>query len=399
MPASNSSGIPARILPIIVFAQFAGTSLWFAGNAIIPDLAQTLNLTDSAIGNITSAVQFGFISGTLLFAYLSIADRMSPSLVFLICALAGSLSNVMAIVSSDYFFLLVSRFFTGFFLAGIYPVGMKIASDWHKHGLGKALGYLVGALVLGTALPHLIRDLSGELPWNIILISTSLFASAGGVILYMFVPDGPFSSGRGVFKPDAISQLFSNKNFRASAFGYFGHMWELYTFWAFVPVILFTYQAIHGESLLSVSMASFIVIGAGAAGCAIGGHFALKNSSKSVARISLIISGLCCLLIPLFYELNELLFLALLITWGFFVVSDSPQFSTLVARSSDSDYVATGLTIVNCIGFSITIISLQVMNILWVQIQSPYVFMILAAGPILGYYSISGYETGSAEQV
>ena len=392
MPASNSNGIPAHILPIIVFAQFAGTSLWFAGNAIIPDLAHTLNLTDSAIGNITSAVQFGFISGTLLFAYLSIADRMSPSLVFLICALAGSFSNVIAIVSPDYFFLLVSRFFTGFFLAGIYPVGMKIASDWHRHGLGKALGYLVGALVLGTALPHLIRDFSGELPWKFILISTSLFASAGGVILYIFVPDGPFGSGRGVFKPDALRQLFRNHNFRASAFGYFGHMWELYTFWAFIPVMLTAHQAIHGDSVFSVSLASFFIIGAGAAGCAIGGHLALKNSSKNVARISLIISGICCLLIPLFFTLNELLFTILLLIWGFFVVSDSPQFSTLVARSSDSHYVATGLTIVNCIGFSITIISLQVMSILWVSFQSPFVFTVLAVGPLLGYYAISGYQ-------
>lgn len=390
--SADQSRIPSYILPVIVLAQFAGTSLWFAGNAIIPDLVLQLNLTNSAIGHITSAVQFGFIIGTLIFAWLSIADRMSPSLVFLICAIAGSAANLLAFISPDYLLLLLSRFVTGFFLAGIYPVGMKIASDWHKKGLGKALGFLVGALVLGTASPHLIRDLTGDLPWKFILISTSAFASAGGILLYMTVPDGPFSSRRGIFKPDAVAQLFKNKNFRSSSFGYFGHMWELYTFWAFIPVILIAYQNVHSETLINVSRFSFLIISAGAAGCAIGGYFALKYSSKKVATVSLIISGACCLLIPFFFVMNEILFLSLLMIWGFFVVSDSPQFSSLVAKSSDSDYVATGLTIVNCIGFSITIVSLQLMNILWQTYQSPVVFMVLAIGPAMGLIAILRYQ-------
>jgi predicted MFS family arabinose efflux permease len=391
MPADQPR-IPSYILPVIVLAQFAGTSLWFAGNAIIPDLVLQMNLTDSAVGHITSAVQFGFITGTLIFAWLSIADRMSPSLVFLICAIAGSATNLLALIIPDYLLLLTSRFATGFFLAGIYPVGMKIASDWHKKGLRKALGFLVGALVLGTALPHLIRDLTGELPWKFILISTSVFASTGGVLLYMTVPDGPFSSRRGIFKPDAITQLFKNKNFRSSSFGYFGHMWELYTFWAFIPVLLIAYQNFHTGTLINVSRFSFLIIAAGAAGCAIGGYFALKYSSKRVAAVSLIVSGVCCLLIPFFFGLNEILFLSLLMVWGFFVVSDSPQFSSLVAASSDSDYVATGLTIVNCIGFAITIVSLQLMNILWQTFQSPYVLMVLAVGPALGLIAILKYR-------
>lgn len=148
-----TNSIPQRILPIIVFAQFAGTSLWFAGNAVIPDLVQELQLTEMAVGYITSAVQFGFISGTLLFAFLSVADRISPSKVFLGCAILGAGANSLTVYSDTFFLLMLSRFATGFFLAGIYPVGMKIASDWHKEGLGKALGYLVGALVLGTAFP------------------------------------------------------------------------------------------------------------------------------------------------------------------------------------------------------------------------------------------------------
>jgi predicted MFS family arabinose efflux permease len=388
----TSKKIPARILPVIVFAQFAGTSLWFAGNAVLPDLTELLELSDAAVGHVTSAVQFGFIGGTLLFAYLSLADRFSPSLVFLICAVAGSAANILAIFSTGYFTLLLTRLFTGFFLAGIYPVGMKIASDWHREGLGKALGYLVGALVLGTALPHLIRDLSGDLPWKFILVSTSAIATFGGLLLYIMVPDGPYSSKKGVFKPGTILNLFKDRNFRASAFGYFGHMWELYTFWAFVPVILMTYQSGYGELSLSVSLNSFLIIGIGAVGCAIGGLIAIRRSSKFVTQISLYVSGLFCLTIPFLFHLSEPLFITLLIIWGVFVVSDSPQFSTMVARSSDKDYVATGLTIVNCIGFATTIISLQLLNLLWVQFQSPVVFLALLIGPVLGLLAIHEYK-------
>ncbi|HKK24614.1 MAG TPA: MFS transporter, partial [Gracilimonas sp.] len=142
---------PRFVLPVIVFSQFAGTSLWFAGNAVLPDLILELSLDLSAVGHITMAVQAGFIFGTLVFATLNIADRYSPVKVFFTCSLLGALFNLSAIISSGFMSLLMVRFMTGFFLAGIYPVGMKIASDWHKQGLGKALGYLVGALVLGTA--------------------------------------------------------------------------------------------------------------------------------------------------------------------------------------------------------------------------------------------------------
>lgn len=384
--------IPQRILPIIVFAQFAGTSLWFAGNAVIPDLVQELDLTEMAVGYITSAVQFGFISGTLLFAFLSVADRISPSKVFLGCAIFGAGANTLTVYSDTFFLLMLSRFATGFFLAGIYPVGMKIASDWHKEGLGKALGYLVGALVLGTAFPQLIKFFSADLPWRIILFSTSLFAAFGGLLLYFAVPDGPYQGKRGEFRPGILVQLFKNSNFRSSAFGYFGHMWELYTFWAFVPFMIAYHGNANGEVYGNIPLWAFFIIGIGSVSCAIGGHRALKSSSKKVALISLIGSGLCCLLAPFFFELPFYFFLALLLIWGIFVVSDSPQFSTLVAQSADRKYVATGLTIVNCIGFSITIVSIQFINILWAHWQNPLIFMILAVGPILGSISIYQYR-------
>ncbi|WP_138431182.1 MFS transporter [Fodinibius saliphilus] len=387
-----SNSIPKRILPVIVVAQFAGTSLWFAGNAVIPDLVQELQLTEMAVGYITSAVQFGFISGTLLFALLSVADRISPSKVFVGCALFGAAFNTLTVYSDTFLLLMISRFCTGFFLAGIYPVGMKIASDWHREGLGKALGYLVGALVVGTAFPHLIKYLAADLPWRTILFATSAFSALGGMVLYLAVPDGPYQGKKGDFEPSVMFRLFKNHNFRSAAFGYFGHMWELYTFWAFVPLMIGFYAETNGAIYGAVPLWSFAIIGIGGVSCAVGGYWALRTSSKKVALVSLVGSGICCLLVPFAFGISFYLFISLLLIWGIFVVSDSPQFSTLVAQSADREYVATGLTIVNSVGFAITIFSIQLVNMMWAHWQSPAVFLVMAAGPLVGAIAIMKYQ-------
>lgn len=389
-----SKKIPAHILPVIVLAQFAGTSLWFAGNAVVDNLISELGLPVMFLGYITMAVQAGFIFGTLIFAFLNIADRYSPVRVFLLCALSGAVLNFLIIWAETAFTILSARFATGVFLAGIYPVGMKIASDWHREGLGKALGYLVGALVVGTAFPHLLKFIGSEYPWRFVFIGTSVIAAGGGLLLFLTVQDGPFRSPSKGFKfeYDAILRLFQNKNFRSASFGYFGHMWELYTFWAFVPVMLSYYLEIYPETSLSVSLWSFLIIGIGGVSCALGGYQSMKKGSKWVSTAALTGSGICCLLIPLSFSLSLILFLVLLLLWGVFVIPDSPQFSALVAQSSDPSLVATGLTIVNSIGFALTIVSIQLVSYLWNLTGSPLVFLIMAAGPLAGLFSIRKYS-------
>lgn len=183
------------ILPVIVLSQFCCTSLWFAGNGVMPDLVSTFGLNESAIGHLTSAVQFGFIVGTLVFAILSIADWFSPSKVFFSCALLGALFNLGIIWDENGLASILSfRFFTGFFLAGIYPVGMKIAADYYEKGLGKSLGFLVGALVVGTAFPHLLKEMTHTLSWKTVLVATSILAVLGGTLMVILVPNGPFVS-------------------------------------------------------------------------------------------------------------------------------------------------------------------------------------------------------------
>src|SRR6056297_1470506 len=390
-----SKKIPAHILPVIVLAQFAGTYLWFAGNAVVDNLIAELGLPVMFLGYITMAVQAGFIFGTLIFAFLNIADRYSPVRVFLLCALSGAAFNLLIIWADTAFTILSARFAVGLFLAGIYPVGMKIASDWHREGLGKALGYLVGALVIGTAFPHLLNYWGSDLPWQYVIAGTSTLASSGGVLLILAVPDGPYRrSSAGVkLKFNAVTTLFRNANFRSAAFGYFGHMWELYTFWAFVPIILTQYLSESTDVHLSVPLWSFLIIAVGGISCAIGGHLSSRKGSKWVSIVSLSGSGLCCLLIPFGFSMPLFLFLVLLLAWGFFVVSDSPQFSALVAHSSDPNLVATGLTIVNSIGFALTIISIQLFSYLWLVSESPFIFWVIAMGPLAGFLAVRNYKS------
>lgn len=374
---------PKYTLPVIIFAQFTGTSLWFAGNAVLPDLQTAYQLPEGALGGLTSAVQLGFIAGTLIYAIFQLADRFSPSRVFLMSAILGALFNLgVGAVATDYSTILFFRFLTGLFLAGIYPVGMKIAADWYAADLGKALGYLVGALVLGTAFPHLLRFSAAEVPWQRVMQGTSALAVTGGLLIWWFVPDGPYRRPGKAFKPSAIIAIFRIPDFRAAALGYFGHMWELYAFWAFVPMILS--NRLPALSPASNALFAFGIIGIGALGCILGGYRSLKAGSANVAYVMLLVSGLLCLGSPLLFGLPEWLFLALLFLWGFAVVGDSPQFSTLVAQNAPPESRGSALTIVNSIGFAITIFSIQGLTYLSQQWGISGSLWILAAGPALG---------------
>ena len=382
--------LPKYILPIIVISQFCCTSLWFAGNGVISDLVRNFGLAESALGHLTSAVQFGFIIGTLLFAILTIADRFAPSRVFLISALLGALFNLAVIWDgNDLASLLTLRFLTGFFLAGIYPVGMKIAADYYRKGLGKSLGFLVGALVVGTAFPHLLKELTGAYPWKSVLIATSALAAIGGVLMATLVPNGPFRKPSQQTDLTAFFSVFRKRAFRSAALGYFGHMWELYAFWAFVPVMLTTYSVAHPETSFNVPLWSFLIIGIGGAACVLGGYLAQSAGTKRTATIALLLSGACCLLSPwVFGGASETLLIAFLLFWGMVVIADSPLLSTLVAQNAPAEIKGTALTIVNSIGFAITIISIQLLTAVTEWTDSTGIYSILAIGPALGLVAL-----------
>jgi Major Facilitator Superfamily len=376
-------------LVVIVFSQFAGTSMWLASNAVLVDLQQHWGLAADALGYMTSAVQLGFIIGTLSFAFFAIADQFSSRVVFLACSLLGAAANLgVYLVAEGLWSLLLFRFVTGFFLAGIYPVGMKIAAGWYRKELGKAIGFLTAALVLGTALPHLLKALGQNVPWQTVTLAVSAVAAAGGVLMYTLVPDGPYLIKGTRFDPKALTNIFRSRLFRASAFGYFGHMWELYAFWAFVPVVLAAYVASKPAVHLDISFWAFCVIGIGSVGCAGGGLYSLKHGSARVAFVQLASSGLCCLLSPLLFYAPAPVYLAFLLFWGIVVPGDSPQFSALNAANAPAHLVGSALTIVICIGFAITIFSIQLLNYLVTVIDPSYLFLVLALGPLYGLISM-----------
>jgi len=382
--------IPKYILPVIVVAQFFCTSLWFASNGVIFDLVLNFGLEDSALGYLTSSVQFGFILGTLIFAFLSIADRYSPSKVFFICALLGALFDLAVIWDGNTLFsILALRFLTGFFLAGIYPVGMKIASDYFEKGLGKSLGFLVGALVVGTAFPHLLKDMAGQLPWEFVFIVTSILATLGGMLMVVLVPDGPHRRMSQKIDLSAVRHIFKKANFRSAAFGYFGHMWELYAFWTFVPIILQIYLNANPNVTFNISLLSFLIIAVGGPACVIGGYLAQRFGTKFIAVTAILLSCICCLTAPFIFMIDsQFVFIAFLFFWGMVVIADSPLFSTLVAQNAPVELKGTALTIVNSIGFFITIVSIQLINEMRLITDSPIFLIVLAVGPVLGLWAL-----------
>lgn len=378
------------ILPTIVISQFLCTSLWFAGNAVLPDIVKSFPTETNLLANLTSMVQFGFISGTLIFAVFAISDIFSPSKVFFICGIAAAVFNLaISMDVSDVRLLLLFRFLTGFMLAGIYPVGMKIAADYFKDGLGKSLGFLVGALVLGTAFPHLLKTFANRFPWEYVIYATSFLSMLGALVIWSFVPNGPFRVAGQKFNLRECFSGFKDADFRSAAFGYFGHMWELYTFWAFLPGMLLFYNSKHPNASLSVSLFSFLVIASGALSCMAGGLLSQRFGAKKIATIALAISGLCCLLSSVFLSIDSrYAFLIFLFIWGLSGTADSPLFSSLVANHAPEKLKGTSLTLVNCIGFAITIISIQIINLLAKETNSHYIYAVLAIGPAFGLFAL-----------
>jgi MFS family permease len=369
------------VLPVLVLAQLAGTSPWFAVNAVMPDLQAGFGWPATDVATLTSAVQLGFIVGALAFGLLGVADRHSARWVFMLCALASTGSTLLAIAWADSFVALwCCRALTGLCLAGIYPVGMKLAASWFPRGLGAAMGLLIAALVLGSASPHALRALSAGAAWTAVFQGVALASAAAGLAVFLLVPEPPHLAARPVGAPfRALWAAALDARVRASVLGYFGHMWELYTLWVLVPAILAT--RLEGTAM---SWAAFAVLGVGAIGCAVGGVLAQRLGSATVAGAQLATSGLCCLASPWMLQAPAPIFAAWLLLWGITVAGDSPQFSTLTARNAAPALVGSVLTLSNSLGFAISILSIQLFVALAARYPLGAVLPWLGLGPVLG---------------
>ncbi|OFI37125.1 transporter [Arthrobacter sp. SW1] len=383
----------------IVLAQWLGTSLWFSPSGAAEDLSAWLDLTPGGFGWLLAATQLGFIAGTLASALSGAADRFPPERIFAVSSLAGAALNSFWTWAEPAFALAwVARFGVGVALAGIYPMGMKMIVQRVGGGSGWALGWLVAMLTLGTAMPHILRAAGASLPWQSVILGASVLAVAGAVLILLIqaghvrvavgsavqgsTVQGSTVRGSTVPGPAAIRTLIGLPAFRASCGGYLGHMWELYAFWSVVPRLCADIAS-RPDDVGGVAALSAVVIAAGSLGCVLGGTLSRRFGSEAVAAAALASSGAICLLYPLLPAEADALKMAALALWGFFVVADSPQFSSMTAGYVPPGMVGTALTTQNSAGFLLTVVSIVVLQQA-MTVWGVNAVWLLVPGPVLG---------------
>jgi predicted MFS family arabinose efflux permease len=353
-------------------------SVWFAGTVAVPGLIAAGAVTPGGAAWLTAMVQLGFVAGTLISALLSLADRRDPRRLFLVCAMvAAAASLAQTLVAPAGGAALILRFVAGAAMAGVYPVGMKLAASWARGDLGLLIGIVVGAVTLGSALPHLLPTLAGSLDWRAAYAGAGLLAALGGLMILPFRP-GPLLGARPPFRPAQALEAWRNRGLRLANLGYLGHMWELYAMWAWIGLFL---SGLLGRA--EVGPWVFGVIAAGAAGCVLAGLAADRWNRARVAGVCMLVSGGCALLIGPASAWPTLA-LGLAFVWGFAVVADSAQFSACVVTLSPPDYVGTMLTVQTSLGFLLTAGMIGALPAVMGAVGIGPAFALLGIGPIIG---------------
>jgi MFS family permease len=359
-------------------------STWFSAAAVLPQLRGQWDLSTAEAAWLTIAVQIGFVVGAVGAALLNLSDVYRPQRVLLWGALGAAVANALLALAGGPAAALPLRFLTGVCLAQVYPPALKVMATWFREGRGAALGILVGALTIGSALPHLVNGIGG-LEWQAVVLITSALTVVGGLIAGLGIPDGPFPFPPAVFDPRQAGEVVHNRGVRLASLGYFGHMWELYAMWAWFAVFFgAALEADGGGSASGAALATFAVIGIGGVGCWVGGLLGDRWGRTSTTALMMAISAACALGIGLFLTGPTWLLLTIGLVWGFTVVADSAQFSTIVTELADQAYVGTALTLQLALGFTLTVATIWLIPELEAQTGWRWAFAFLAPGPLLG---------------
>jgi MFS family permease len=392
IPPSDRDPARWRILTLLATAELLGMSLWFAGSAVASQLAASWSLTPGETGWLTTIVQLGFVCGTAMAALLNLADVLPSRWYFAGAAVIGGLANAGLVASGGFATALALRFITGFALAGVYPPAMKMASTWFRARRGLAIGTVVGALTVGKATPYLVHALPNAGASTVILTASG-FALVAALLIAMWYVDGPYPFPPRQFSWGLVRTVFERREWRLATGGYLGHMFELYSFWTWIPLFIAASVAAEGVAAshrvdARVSLIAFGTIAIGGLGCVWGGLAADRRGRERLVILAMALSGSCALLIPFAFGRSLWILAPLAWAWGFFVIADSAQFSALVTESVPSHAVGTALTVQTSVGFLLTMVSIQLIPPLVAIVGWRWVFPVLAIGPALGIAAI-----------